>query len=98
MSDIVLGFVVAAHTQKLPSLAWWEFVVAANNSTDDAPVVVDRAPLTAPMPIQYAFEPGQGVPFGRNARVAHSRGHRPAFSDDDLQLAPNLLRRHKGEP
>jgi glycosyltransferase involved in cell wall biosynthesis len=74
----------ALSAQRLSPSVRWEVVVVDNNSTDNTPAVVERARSTAPMAIRYVFEPRQGVAFGRNAGVAHSRGRFVAFTDDDV--------------
>jgi glycosyltransferase involved in cell wall biosynthesis len=69
----------------------YEIVVVDNNSTDATPAVVASLAARADGRIRYAFEPRQGLSYGRNTGIALSRGGIIALSDDDVRVAPDYV-------
>ena len=64
-----------------------EIIVVDNNSPDDTAAVVSRHAGRFPQ-IQYVFEPVQGLPIARNTGLAMARATIIAFTDDDVEVAP----------
>ena len=76
----------------------YEIVVVDNNSTDGTAAVVA---LHEDRRVRLVAEPRQGLSYARNAGIAASRGAIVAFTDDDVEVAPDwvettlaLLARH----
>lgn len=66
----------------------YEIVVVDNNSTDDTRRVLD---LLADPRLRILHEPRQGLSYARNAGLAAARGDVAAFTDDDVQTAPDWV-------
>ena len=66
----------------------YEVIVVDNNSTDDTPHVVasfdDRR-------VRLVREPRQGLSYARNTGLAHSSAPVVAFTDDDVEVAPDWV-------
>lgn len=74
----------------------YEVIVVDNNSTDATPqVVAALAAGDGDGKIRYAFEPRQGLSHGRNTGIALARAPIVAFSDDDVRVADDWVRRVK---
>lgn len=71
--------------QDLPESVRWEILVVDNSSTDSTREVVERVAASAPVAVQYLFEPREGKSFALNAAVAASTGEILAFTDDDVE-------------
>jgi glycosyltransferase involved in cell wall biosynthesis len=70
----------------------YEVVVVDNNSNDDTRGVVSRfARDTGGRLIRYAFEPRQGLSYGRNTGIGLALGPIIAFTDDDVTVAPDWV-------
>jgi len=81
----------ALAAQQLPADFRWELVVVDNNSADSTRDVVEAFARNAPMPATYLFEPEQGTSAARNAGIRQAKGDLIAFTDDDVELAPDWL-------
>lgn len=66
-----------------------EIIVVDNNSGDETEWIVSE--FRQKLPIQYVFEPRQGVSFARNAGVKAANGEVVAFTDDDCVSDPDWL-------
>ena len=70
----------------------YEVVVVDNNSTDDTKPVVDSFIAQGYSNLRYVFEGRQGLSHARNTAVLRSaRSPILAFTDDDVQVAPNWV-------
>jgi glycosyltransferase involved in cell wall biosynthesis len=83
----LLDCALRALEQQTLDPARLEIIVIDNNSTDDT-AAVTRRHLDRYPHIQYVFEAVQGLPFARNAGVAAARAPIVAFTDDDVEVAP----------
>lgn len=68
--------------------ARYEIVVVDNNSTDHTRRVVESFAGRAPA-VRYAFEPSQGIAYGRNRGIRAAVGPVIAFTDDDVRVDRN---------
>ena len=68
-----------------------ELVIVDNNSTDETRAVVEHRMARSPIPLQYVFEPRQGLSYARNAGIAAARADLVAFTDDDVRVAPDWV-------
>lgn len=75
-----------------PDLAW-ELLVVDNNSTDGTPVVIEQFASSARIPVRALLVPDQGLSHARNVGLAHSHGDVVAFTDDDVDPAPDWVAR-----
>jgi glycosyltransferase involved in cell wall biosynthesis len=66
-----------------------ELIVVDNRSTDDTAEVVREFAAASPIPLQYCFESKQGISFARNHGWALARAPLVAFTDDDVEVAPD---------
>lgn len=62
----------------------WELIVVDNNSTDETPSVVSHYTDNTNLPVQYLFEPEQGLSHARSTGIRYARGQVVAFTDDDV--------------
>ena len=69
----------------------YEVVVVDNNSTDDTKPVVDSFIARGCSNLRYVFEGRQGLSYARNTAVLEARAPILAFTDDDVQVAPNWV-------
>ena len=69
----------------------YEIIVVDNNSTDGTREWVQQRCATAAGRLHYVHEPQQGLPFARNAGLAHARAPIIAFTDDDVRVAPGWV-------
>jgi glucosyl-dolichyl phosphate glucuronosyltransferase len=66
----------------------YELIVVDNNSTDGTPGVVARF---ADRRVRLVAEPRQGLSYARNAGLAAARAPIVAFTDDDVEVAPDWV-------
>jgi glycosyltransferase involved in cell wall biosynthesis len=66
----------------------YEVVVVDNNSSDGTPGVVA---LFDPRRVRRVAEPRQGLSYARNTGLAAARGSIVAFTDDDVEVAPDWV-------
>lgn len=69
----------------------YEVIVVNNNSTDNTAHVAVGYAAAHPDRVRYVFEPQQGLSYGRNAGVLAARGGVIAFTDDDVEVAPDWI-------
>ena len=69
----------------------YEIVVVDNNSTDDTAAVVHQLARSAGGRVRYAFEPRQGLSYGRNTGIALARSPIIAFTDDDVRVSSDWV-------
>lgn len=69
----------------------YEILVIDNNSSDATAAVVSRIIPNSGGRLRYAFEPRQGLSYGRNAGIALARAPLIAFCDDDVRVAPDWI-------
>lgn len=72
----------------------FELIVVDNNSTDGTRAVVE-AIEGRDSRVRYAFEPRQGLSYGRNTGIELSAAPVIAFTDDDVRVAPQWVREIK---
>lgn len=72
-----------------------EIIVVDNNSTDGTRDVVADIVGRAGGRVRYAFEPRQGLSYGRNTGIALARAPLIALSDDDVRAAPDWVQQIK---
>lgn len=70
-----------------------DVVVVDNRSTDDTRASVERAALSAPMPIRYTEERQPGKAFALNHGLTVVSGDIVALTDDDVIPCPGWLER-----
>jgi glycosyltransferase involved in cell wall biosynthesis len=70
-----------------------ELIVVDNGSADDTAEVVRQFAADSPIPFRHRFEASQGISFARNHGWALARGPIIAFTDDDVEVAPDWARR-----
>ncbi len=68
----------------------YEVVVVDNNSTDQTRSVIEHFTAQSPR-VTYAFEPRQGVSYGRNTGISLTTAPIIAFTDADVRVSPNGL-------
>jgi glucosyl-dolichyl phosphate glucuronosyltransferase len=73
----------------------YEVIVVDNNSSDQTQQVVDRYVERHPGKVRYVLEPAQGLSHGRNTGIRAARGGIIAFTDDDVEVAPDWIVRLK---
>jgi hypothetical protein len=66
-----------------------ELILADNASTDDTASVC-RA-YRDDFPVKYVYEPKIGIPYARNAGVAHAAHEIVVFNDDDCEVSATWL-------
>jgi GT2 family glycosyltransferase len=69
----------------------YEVIVVDNNSSDDTRDVVSRFARDTGQLVRYAFEPRQGLSFGRNTGIGLARAPIIAFTDDDVTVARDWI-------
>ncbi len=69
----------------------YEVLIVDNNSSDDTRAIVEEAMASSPVPLEYLFEPRQGVSYGRNTGILHARAPIIAITDDDCRPAPDWI-------
>lgn len=84
----VLGRALTALLRQTAEPASYEVVVIDNNSSDNTAAVA--ASFTDPR-IRLLSEPRQGLSYARNAGVDAARGEMVAFTDDDVEAAPDWV-------
>ena len=70
-----------------------EIIIIDNNSTDRTQQVVDR--FAEKLPINYYFEPKQGLSVARNTALAQSKNDGIVFFDDDVSISSQALLTYK---
>jgi len=76
---------------RLPPDVACEVICVDNNSTDRTKDAVQELARVSPIPIEYLFEPVQGISPARNAGLRHARGRIIALTDDDCIVDPEWL-------
>jgi glycosyltransferase involved in cell wall biosynthesis len=79
---------LAALLRQTASPASYEIVVVDNNSTDGTAALVARP---ADPRVRLVSEPRQGLSYARNAGLAAARAPIVAFTDDDVEVAPDWI-------
>ena len=69
----------------------YEIIVVDNNSTDSTRAVVEAIAAESGGKVRYAFEPRQGLSYGRNTGIELSQSPLVAFTDDDVRVAPDWV-------
>jgi glycosyltransferase involved in cell wall biosynthesis len=69
----------------------YEVIVVDNNSSDATAAVVAGIAAGSGGRLRYAFEPRQGLSYGRNTGISLARAPIIAFSDDDVRVAPDWI-------
>jgi len=72
-----------------------ELIVVDNNSTDATRSVIKRFVQSGDTNVHCAFEPRQGLSYGRNTGIARAKAPLIAFTDDDVRPAPDWAVRIK---
>lgn len=75
--------------------AAYEILVVDNNSSDGTREVVARYVAAHRDRVRYLFERQQGLSYARNTGIAAARGAVIAFTDDDVEVAPDWIERLK---
>jgi GT2 family glycosyltransferase len=71
----------------------WGVLVVDNNSTDHTSSVLADWVRKFPVPLRRLFEPRQGKSFAANSGIAAATGQVIAFTDDDVRVRSDWLRR-----
>ena len=87
----LLGAAIDRLTRQDPEAPPCEIIIVDNNSTDQTRAVVERRIAQGKLPLQYVFEPRQGLSYARNAGIAAARADVVAFTDDDVRVADNWI-------
>ncbi|MCW6037045.1 hormogonium polysaccharide biosynthesis glycosyltransferase HpsE [Spirulina subsalsa FACHB-351] len=71
----------------------WDIIIIDNNSTDTTQKVVKKYQQnwSKNHPLQYYFEPNQGLAFARERAIKEAQGTYIAFLDDDNIPAPDWI-------
>ncbi|MBD2576688.1 hormogonium polysaccharide biosynthesis glycosyltransferase HpsE [Oscillatoria sp. FACHB-1406] len=71
----------------------WEILVIDNNSSDNTAQIVQefQTHWSYPFPLQYHFEPEQGLAYARQRAINEAKGTFLGFIDDDNLVAPNWV-------
>ena len=72
----------------------YEVVLVNDGSTDDTREVIARAKARATCPFVVLEQANAGLAAGRNNGIAHARGERIIFIDDDVLPLPNFVQEH----
>ena len=83
----------ALQAQRTPADVGWELVVVDNNSVDATRGVIEAFASSSRVAVQSVFVAEQGLSRARNAGLTHSRGDIVAFTDDDVDPAPDWVAR-----
>src|SRR5262249_35027180 len=70
-----------------------ELIIVDNNSTDDTRAVVADFGRVSGIKVRYIFEAQQGLCYARNTGIKAAKGEIIAFTDDDVTVDPQWLRR-----
>jgi glycosyltransferase involved in cell wall biosynthesis len=70
-----------------------EIIVVDNNSTDNTAEVVQKLISQTDVEASYRFESAQGISYARNTGWRCARGEIIAFTDDDVEVAPDWTTR-----
>lgn len=76
--------------QQTPAGLNYEVIVVDNNSTDATKAVVETF-VARDNRFRYVFEPRQGLSYGRNCGIENARAELLAFTDDDVEVAPDWI-------
>ncbi|HEX3681953.1 MAG TPA: glycosyltransferase [Bryobacteraceae bacterium] len=77
--------------QEAPGIQY-EIIVVDNNSTDRTPEIAEGF-TAADARFRYLFEARQGLSYGRNAGIRAARADAIVFTDDDVEVATDWIRR-----
>jgi GT2 family glycosyltransferase len=69
----------------------YEVIVVDNNSTDDTAAILAELSRDYPGRVRAAFEPRQGVSYGRNKGIELALAPVVAFTDDDVFVTPDWV-------
>jgi glycosyltransferase involved in cell wall biosynthesis len=72
----------------------WRIMVIDNNSDDETPSVCRE--FQSALPLNYLFEPIQGLSTARNRAIKECGDEYLLFLDDDMNVAPDWLRGYAG--
>lgn len=75
-----------------PATPAFELVIVDNNSTDETKQTVESFLAQDPR-VRYVFEKRQGLSYGRNAGLAAAKGQFIIYTDDDVVVAANWVRK-----
>ncbi len=92
-SQSLLGTLASLAAVEAPPGPGWELVVVDNNSSDDTRAVVERYFRESQVRGRYVFEGRQGLSAARNCGMRAARGEIVAFTDDDVKVGPDWVRR-----
>ena len=88
------GALQALLSQTAADVAY-EILVVDNNSTDQTRSAVQALAMRNQQKLKYLFEPKQGLSYGRNTGVAAATASIIAFTDDDVRVSADWVRRIK---
>lgn len=91
--DLLRRALESVAASEMPTGADWEILVVDNNSSDRTKEVVAEVAAAHPGRIGYLFEPVQGKSAALNTGVRAACGEIIAFTDDDVNVAPDWLAR-----
>lgn len=88
----VLGRAISSILAQETDTPPFELIVVDNNSTDDTQQVVNSF-LAKDARVRYIFEKRQGLSYGRNAGLSAAEGQFIIYTDDDVVVTPNWVRK-----
>lgn len=88
----LLGRAISSILAQEPDTPPFELIIVDNNSSDGTKQVVESFAATDPR-VRYVFEERQGLSYGRNAGLAASEGQFIIYTDDDVVVTPNWVRK-----
>jgi len=79
----------SARGIRVPAGVTWELLLVDNNSTDSTADVCKS--FAGELPVRYLRETRQGLSCARNLGIQEAAGNIIAFTDDDVNIAPEWL-------
>lgn len=88
----LLARAISSILAQEPDTPPFELIIVDNNSTDGTKHAVDSF-LVRDARVRYIFEKRQGLSYGRNAGLAAAEGQFIIYTDDDVVVTPNWVRK-----
>jgi glycosyltransferase involved in cell wall biosynthesis len=88
-ADVLAGALECFARQQAPSVEF-EVIIVDNNSSDRTREIAEAFAARDPR-FRCLFESRQGLSYARNAGIRAARADAVAFTDDDVQVAPDWI-------